>query len=46
MSTAAAIRMGDIGEGQREYEVEPLTEPLTVPTEAPVTTPAEEPVPA
>lgn len=42
-------RMGDIGEGQREWEFEPLTapsvpEPVHVPT--PVTEPEREPVPA
>jgi hypothetical protein len=37
------IRCGDIGEGQREVEFEPLTAP-SVPE--PVQTPEREPVPA
>lgn len=38
--------MGDIGEGQREYEFEPISEPgVPEPVAAPVE-PAREPVPA
>ena len=40
------IRLGDIGEDQREYEFEPLTTPLDVPVEAPVTVPDRGAVPA
>jgi hypothetical protein len=44
-------RMGDIGEGQREWEFEPLTapavpEPEFVPEPAPVEAPDREAVPA
>lgn len=40
------IRCGDIGEGQREWEFEPLEVPAP-PVETPETTPAKpEPVPA
>jgi hypothetical protein len=39
--------MGDIGEGQKEIELEPLTVPEQTPVETPDTAPAEpEPVPA
>lgn len=39
-----APRMGDLGEGQEEWEFEPLTTPLTVPE--PVTAPEPQEVPA
>ena len=39
------IRLGDIGEDQREYEFEPLTTP-SIPETAPVTVPDREAVPA
>lgn len=39
--------MGDIGEGQRTIEMEPIDEPAVQPVEVPETVPAEpEPVPA
>lgn len=37
---ALLVRMGDIGDDQREYEVEPLTAP-SVPEPAPAPVPAE-----
>lgn len=40
------IRLGDIGEDQREYEFEPLTTPLEAPVEQPVSVPDREAVPA
>ena len=44
------ITCGDIGEGQREWELEPLEAPRPVevpePAEAPVETPELEPAPA
>ncbi|GAA1436390.1 hypothetical protein GCM10009616_36040 [Microlunatus lacustris] len=43
--TSRTITSGDIGEGQREWEFEPLEVPT--PVEVPETAPAEpEPVPA
>ena len=39
--------MGDIGEDQREYELEPITTPVVLPVETPSTpAPQKEPVPA
>ena len=38
--------MGDIGEGQREYEFEPLTAPASVPEREHVPAPDREAVPA
>ena len=42
--TARQLRCGDIGEGQREWEFEPLEVPT--PVEVPDTAPEPEPVPA
>lgn len=46
-STEIRPRAGDIGEGQREYEFEPVEAPsMPEPVVAPTPTPDREPVPA
>ena len=48
MSTTYRPTAGDIGEGQREWEFEPIEvpTPIEVPETAPEPAPAPEPVPA
>ena len=45
MITRLGLVCGDIGDDQREYELEPITTPVVIPVETP-STPEKEPVPA